>query len=45
MIIIFSSTLIILSMATGVRNAIDRKNGILFLLVYLVYLIYLFYRG
>jgi|SRR5690554_258224 len=45
LIIIFSSTLIILSMATGVKNAIDRKNGILFLVIYFVYLVYLFYRG
>lgn len=45
MIMVFSCTLIILSLATGVRNAIDRKNGILFLMIYAAYLVYLFYRG
>lgn len=44
-IMVFSCTLIILAMATGVRNAIDRKNGIFFLVIYVVYLIYIFYRG
>jgi cation:H+ antiporter len=44
-IMVFSCTLIIIAMATGVRNAIDRKNGFLFLVIYFAYLIYLFYRG
>lgn len=44
-IMVFSCTLIIFTMATGVRNAIDRKNGIIFLIIYVAYLIYLFYRG
>ncbi|MBW6516249.1 MAG: calcium/sodium antiporter [Candidatus Cloacimonetes bacterium] len=44
-IMVFSCTLIIFAMATGVRNAIDRKNGIFFLFVYAIYLVYIFYRG
>lgn len=42
---IFASTLLILAMPIGKRNAIDRLNGIFFLLVYFSYIGYLIMRG
>jgi cation:H+ antiporter len=44
-IMVFASTLVILSMATGVKNAIDRKDGLIFLMIYAAYIVYIFYRG
>jgi cation:H+ antiporter len=45
LIMLFSSVLIIVSMGTGIKNAIDRKNGIVFLLSYVVYIVFLVIRG
>lgn len=42
---IFASTLLILAMPIGKRNAIDRWNGVFFLLVYISYIIFLVMRG
>ncbi|TXK37084.1 calcium/sodium antiporter [Pontibacter qinzhouensis] len=42
---IFASTLLIVAIPVGKKNAIDRWNGILFLLVYVVYVIFLINRG
>ncbi|GAB3535455.1 calcium/sodium antiporter [Pontibacter brevis] len=42
---IFASTLLILSMPIGKRNAIDRWNGVFFLLVYVSYVTFLVMRG
>ncbi len=42
---IFASTLLILSMPFGIRNAIDRWNGMIFLFVYFSYITYLIMRG
>lgn len=45
LMMILGSTLLILSMAIGRRNTIDRWNGIIFILIYLGYLGYLVHRG
>lgn len=42
---IFASTLLIIAMPIGKKNAIDRWNGVLFILIYVAYLIYLLQRG
>mgnify|MGYP005749862833 FL=1 len=42
---IFASTLLILAMPIGKKNAIDRWNGIFFLLVYVSYIAFLVMRG
>lgn len=42
---ILASTMLIVAMAVGKRNAIDRLNGIIFLLVYFSYITYLVMRG
>lgn len=42
---IFASTLLILAMPIGKRNAIDRWNGTFFLLVYISYITFLVMRG
>ncbi|WP_299758467.1 calcium/sodium antiporter [uncultured Pontibacter sp.] len=42
---ILASTMLILAMPIGKRNAIDRFNGIIFLLVYFSYIGYLIIRG
>ena len=42
---IFASTLLILSMPIGRRNTIDRWNGIFLLLVYISYIVFLVMRG
>ncbi|GAB3820286.1 calcium/sodium antiporter [Pontibacter rugosus] len=42
---IIASTLLIIAMPIGKRNAIDRWNGIFFLLVYVAYIYYLIMRG
>ena len=42
---ILASTLLILAMPIGRKNAIDRWNGIFFLLVYVSYIAYLVTRG
>lgn len=44
LVMILGATLVIFSMATGVKNAIDKRNGIFFLIVYAIYLFFLFYR-
>ncbi len=42
---ILASTLLILAMPIGKRNAIDRWNGVFFLIVYVAYIVYLVMRG
>lgn len=42
---ILASTLLVISMAIGRKNTIDRWNGILFLLVYAGYIYFLIQRG
>ncbi|RDV16272.1 sodium:calcium antiporter [Pontibacter diazotrophicus] len=42
---IFASTLLIVAMPIGKRNAIDRWNGVFFLLVYVSYITFLVMRG
>lgn len=42
---IFASTLLIVAMPIGKRNAIDRWNGVFFLLVYISYITFLVMRG
>lgn len=42
---IFASTLLIIAMPIGKKNAIDRWNGILFILIYVGYIMYLLQRG
>ncbi|TPE43467.1 calcium/sodium antiporter [Pontibacter mangrovi] len=42
---ILASTMLILAMPIGKRNAIDRLNGIIFLLVYFSYITFLVMRG
>lgn len=42
---IFASTLLIVSLPIGRRNAIDRWNGVFFLLVYVSYIAFLVMRG
>lgn len=42
---IFASTLLIIAMPIGKKNAIDRWNGILFLLIYVGYIYFLVQRG
>ena len=45
LMMIFASTLLILSMPVGKRNTIDRWNGILFMVIYIGYIIFLIQRG
>ncbi|MFT2010574.1 calcium/sodium antiporter [Pontibacter sp. 13R65] len=45
MMMIFASTLLIVAIPIGKKNAIDRWNGILFLLVYIAYIVFLVQRG
>jgi cation:H+ antiporter len=45
MMMIFASTLLIVAIPIGKKNAIDRWNGILFLLVYVAYIVFLVNRG
>lgn len=45
MIMLSSSLLIIFSTGIGVKDTIDRKNGVWFVLFYLVYVVYLVKRG
>lgn len=45
LVLIVASALMILSMATGRRNAIDRINGVVFVMLYIGYIAYLVYRG
>ncbi|MFD2513601.1 calcium/sodium antiporter [Pontibacter locisalis] len=42
---IFASTLLILAMPIGIKNAIDRYNGTFFLLIYIAYISFLVWRG
>ncbi|PRY13265.1 cation:H+ antiporter [Pontibacter ummariensis] len=42
---IFASTLLILAMPIGKKNAIDRLNGVVFLLIYVAYIVFLVQRG
>jgi cation:H+ antiporter len=42
---IFASTLLIITMPLGKKNTIDRWNGTLFLVVYVSYIGFLIYRG
>lgn len=44
-VLIAASALLIMSMATGKRNAIDRVNGFVYVALYVAYLVYLIYRG
>ncbi|RAU82400.1 calcium/sodium antiporter [Pontibacter arcticus] len=45
LMMIFASTLLIIAMPIGKKNAIDRWNGVLFLLIYAAYIFYLVQRG
>ncbi len=45
LVLIFSSSLLILSLATGKRHAIDRNDGILFVVLYALYTAFCIYRG
>mgnify|MGYP001550981846 CR=1 FL=1 len=45
LVLIVSSSLLILSLATGKRNAIDRNDGILFVVLYAAYTAFCIYRG
>ncbi len=45
LVLILASALMILSMTTGKRNAIDRVNGVVFVMLYIGYIVYLVYRG
>ncbi len=42
---IFASTLLIITMPLGKKNTIDRWNGVLFLVVYISYIGFLIWRG
>ena len=44
-VLIFASSLLLLAMATGTKNAIDRWDGIAFVLIYIAYISFLVYRG
>jgi len=44
-VLIFASSLLLLAMATGTKNAIDRWDGITFVLIYIAYISFLVYRG
>jgi len=44
-ILMIASSLLILSLATGKRRAIDRNDGILFLVLYTAYLVFCIYNG
>jgi cation:H+ antiporter len=45
MMVVASSAIFLLAIAVGPRNAIDRKHGIAFVLLYVGYLAFLFDRG
>lgn len=45
LVAIGASTLLILTMATGKKNKIDRWEGALFVFLYISYTVYLIYRG
>lgn len=45
LMMIFASTLLIITLPIGKKNAIDRWNGILFLLIYVGYIYFLVQRG
>lgn len=45
LVVIFSGCLLILCMATGLRNTVDRTNGVVFVLLYVAYLVYCVLRG
>ena len=45
MMVVASSALLLLAVALGPRNAIDRKEGISFVALYVVYLVFLVHRG
>jgi len=45
LVLIFASSLLILALATGKRNAIDRHDGFVFVLLYVVYTIFCIKRG
>ena len=44
-VLIFASSLLMLAMATGTKNAIDRWDGIAFVFIYIAYISFLVYRG
>ncbi|MEM1135386.1 MAG: calcium/sodium antiporter [Bacteroidota bacterium] len=44
-VLIFASSLLLLAMATGTKNAIDRWDGIAFVFIYISYIGFLVYRG
>ena len=44
-VLIFASSLLLLAMATGTKNAIDRWDGIAFVFIYIAYISFLVYRG
>jgi cation:H+ antiporter len=44
-VLIFASSLLLLAMATGTKNAIDRWDGIAFVFIYVTYIGFLVYRG
>lgn len=43
--IVIASLMLILSIGVGKRNAVDRGNGVVFLLVYAAYVTFLIYKG
>ena len=45
LVLIFTSSLLILSLATGKRHAIDRNDGVIFVVLYGAYMIFCIYRG
>lgn len=45
LVVIFSGCLLIMCMATGIRNTVDRSNGMLFTFLYIAYLAFCGYRG
>ena len=45
MMVVASSAFLLLAVAVGPRNAIDRKEGIAFVSLYVVYLVFLVNRG
>jgi cation:H+ antiporter len=44
-VLMIASCLLILSLATGKKRAIDRNDGILFVSLYIAYLVFCIYRG
>lgn len=45
LVLVFSSSLLVFAVATGQRGAVDRRDGVVFVVLYLFYLAYCINRG